>query len=487
MLASHTRNLTTEYAALGAGSIRNPDYKMPEPSTSIDKLITFQNSQGDAARGTLLSITRSNIAFEVYNPYSIVQLSEVLQDLTVRRGDGIIYVGRAVVSSLVNTGLMLIVSATLVDNWNDLALGFAQRIDMRREIERFVGDWEEHKRIQPGYQIAVGEMRSFLTQLSQWVVQVDIEQDPVHVQLPQDVFEQLTIPLLPKVQELQQNFEYEAKRLGQEEFEGHKLFAQRDLLPLMMRAPFFHRSYTKPLGYAGDYVMVELMVMGRREGPNTYAQIVNDFFLKIGLVAAHRNRLKILESKLTELARNAAQSGETVRVLNIGCGPAIEIQRFISSCEFADRCSFELIDFNEETIEYAKSKIAKAIENSGRKIEINFTQESVHNLLKQASAREGVAERDFDFVYCAGLFDYLSDRICQRLLSLFAQWTSRGGLVLVTNVHPDNPTRYIMELVVDWHLIHRTMEDLAALAPPGHSIRTFDDETRLNVFLEIEV
>ena len=44
------------------------------------------------------------------------------------------------------------------------------------------------------------------------------------------------------------------RQLEADEVENHKQLAQRDLLPLMMASPFFNRVYSKPLGYAGDYV-----------------------------------------------------------------------------------------------------------------------------------------------------------------------------------------------------------------------------------------
>lgn len=458
-------------------------------SNSISDLITFQNSQGLQARGTLLRVSRTAVVFEVYNPYSIVQLSEVLKDLVIRRGEDPVYQGKAVVSSLVNTGLMLIVSATLVDGWQDLSLLVKGRDEISRAVGIFVGDWEKTKRIRPGYQIAVGELRSFLSQLNLWLAQVEMnegagqEQTADHVS---EFFHDLKMPLLPKIQELQQRFEYEAKNVTSDEVEAHCGFAQRDLLPLMMRAPFFHRSYTKPLGYAGDYEMVNMMIRGEREGPTTYAQLVNDFYLEIGLVKAHRNRLRILQSRLADRARMAEETGRPLRVLNVGCGPAIELQRFIKEDPLANNCDIRLIDFNEETLSYARDRLDEAMNESGRRPKLEFVEQSVHGLLKQ-SATEGAPAETFDFVYCAGLFDYISDRICQRLLSLFCRWTHPGGLVLATNVHPDNPTRWIMEHVVDWHLIHRTMEDMLAIAPADYPTKIYDDDTHLNVFLEIPI
>lgn len=459
-------------------------------SNSISDLITFSNSQGVPARGTLLRVSRTSVVFEVYNPYSIVQLSEVLSELVIRRGDDPIYRGKAVVSSLVNTGLMLIVSATLVDGWQDISLVLQDRGEVSSAVEIFVGDWEKTKRIRPGYQIAVGELRSFLSQLNLWLAQLEMTEDGTPgegTSISTEYFGNIKSPLIPKMIELQQRFEYEAKNVGADELESHCGFAQRDLLPLMMRAPFFHRSYTKPLGYAGDYQMVNMMVKGVREGPTTYAQLINDFYLDIGLVKAHRNRLVILQDKLSELTRAHADKGRPLRVLNVGCGPAIELERFIKDDELADRCEIQLIDFNEETLEYARNRLAEAINVSGRKPKLEFVQQSVHGLLKQSVSGNGSDSPQFDFVYCAGLFDYISDRICQRLLSLFCRWTAPGGLVLATNVHPDNPTRWIMEHVVEWHLIHRTKEDMLAIAPTDFPLRVYDDETHLNVFLEIPV
>jgi extracellular factor (EF) 3-hydroxypalmitic acid methyl ester biosynthesis protein len=458
-------------------------------TNSISDLVTFRNSQGVTARGTMLRVSRTSVVFEVYNPYSIVQLSEVLKEVIIRRGEDPIYKGKAVVSSLVNTGLMLIVSATLVDGWQDISLVLQDREEISGAVGIFVGDWERTKRIRPGYQIAVGELRSFLSQLNLWLAQLEMgdHSGGEETQLSAEFFENLKLPLLPKLIELQQRFEYEAKNVGADELESHCSYAQRDLLPLMMRAPFFHRSYTKPLGYAGDYEMVNMIARAQREGPTTYSQLINDFYLDAGLARAHRNRLTILQQRLAERAGAANAEGQVYRVLNVGCGPSIEIQRFIRECEYAANLHFTLLDFNEETLSYAKDMISAAIKDSGRQVRVDFVQRSVHELLKQSLASGNGETDQFHFVYCAGLFDYLSDRICQRLLTLFTRWTLPGGTVMATNVHPDNPTRWIMEHVVDWHIIHRSIEDMRAISPTDFPARAYDDDTHLNVFLEIAV
>jgi extracellular factor (EF) 3-hydroxypalmitic acid methyl ester biosynthesis protein len=69
-----------------------------------ESVLVFKNSSGVECRGTLMSVTQQMAVFEVYNPYSIVQLSEVLNELRISRGDRTVYSGKAVVSNLVNTG-----------------------------------------------------------------------------------------------------------------------------------------------------------------------------------------------------------------------------------------------------------------------------------------------------------------------------------------------------------------------------------------------
>ncbi len=110
---------------------------------------------------------------------------------------------------------------------------------------------------------------------------------------------------------------------------------------------------------------------------------------------------------------------------------------------------------------------------------------SIHDLLKESSRRREAPEPRYDLVYSAGLFDYLSDRVCERMISLFASWTRPGGLVIITNVHPANPVRFYMEHVLEWYLQYRTESELKRLVPDGLDAVTIADSTGLNVFLEI--
>ncbi len=460
--------------------------------SGIDSILLFQNSQGKEGRGTLIHITRTTVVFEVYNPYSIIQISEVLQKVRVVRGERVIYDGKAVVSNIVMTGLMLIVSATLVDAWSDLSeIGPGRGLNT--EAKRFVDDWENSNRLYPGYQVVVNSISSFLSEISRWLEEAEVGSElsantngRFDEKLFEEFYEEVKEPLSPKVTELFGSFEEVASKISPEELNAHKAFARRELHPVTMCSPFVHRTYVKPLGYAGDYEMVNMMLYeSDAKCRSIYAKLVDDFHVGTSAPEAHRNRIDLLVERLENETVRAIQQERPLVALNVGCGPASEVQRFLKKSELSDHLMLTLMDFNDETIAYSKQRTSAAREDAGREATLNYVQKSVDDLLRESQVDELVEDPKYDFVYCAGLFDYFSDRVCKKLVALFYSWVKPGGLVSVTNVHKSNPNRNQMEHLLEWHLIYRDDKDMLALAPEDTQTQLIQDDTGVNVFLDI--
>ncbi|OGB07056.1 MAG: SAM-dependent methyltransferase [Burkholderiales bacterium RIFCSPHIGHO2_12_FULL_61_11] len=462
------------------------------PIRPIDPVITFRNSQGEAVRGTLTNVQRRSLVMEIYNPYSIVQVSEVLSDLTIRSGERSIYKGKAVVTSLLNTGLMAVVSVVLIDEWSDLNMVRGDLSRVADEAQRFVDDWEARFCIGHSYQVAISEFRAFLAETARWADQADMSDvlpRDGDGRIREDVFNDLAKPIMQKGNEYFIWLQKEGGLVAPEDSVAHRNFAQTALHPLLLRAPFVYRTFAKPLGYAGDYEMVNQIIGDPRQGNNTYFQIINAFFLKAAVAQAHRNRIDILVDYLMKAAAAAQALGRQLNILNVGCGPAIEIQRFIETHPDPSRLSFTLVDFSEETLEYTRGCIENAASAHGKTVNVQFVHESVHDLLKRAVRHDALSGQErFDFVYCAGLFDYLSEKVCSRLLQYFVKRTNAGGTVMVTNVHTRNPHKNVMEHLLEWHLIYRDEVSLTALLPePRENTRLYTDETGVNVFAEFQV
>ncbi|HMN93448.1 MAG TPA: class I SAM-dependent methyltransferase [Hydrogenophaga sp.] len=452
--------------------------------------MTFRNSQGESARGTITSLQRHSLVMEVYNPYSIVQVSEVLTDLSIRSGERSVYRGKAVVVSLLNTGLMAVVSLTLIDEWNDLGVIDHSSRSVSEAVSRFVEEWEARPRISQAYQVVVNDLRAFFAEVTRWLDQADITANlprDVNGQVRDEVFFEIARPLLAKGREYLMRFEAEAAKVPPEQEPAHRAFAQAAIHPLVLRAPFVYRTFAKPLGYAGDYLMVNQILGNPRDGPSTYFELVNFMFLQAGVAQAHRNRVDILFDRLQTLAARARDQGRPLRVLNVGCGPAGELQRLAQADQLLDHLDVTLMDFSDETLLYTSQRLIELANAAGREpMPVSLRHESVHQLLKRSSREQAVpAEEQYDYIYCAGLFDYLADKACARLIAYFDRHLRPGGTVLVTNVHVSNPERFWMEHFMEWYLIYRDAGGLESLFPASLScVSTYTDATGVNVFAE---
>jgi extracellular factor (EF) 3-hydroxypalmitic acid methyl ester biosynthesis protein len=380
---------------------------------------------------------------------------------------------------------------SLSDEWSEFNAINGDLSRVSQEASRFVEEWGSRFRIAGSYQVMISEFRAFLSEASKWADQADMSNVLPRDQenrIRQDVFYDLAEPLMRKGGEYLSRLEEEGRKIPLEESVAHRNFAQTALHPLLLRAPFVYRTFAKPLGYAGDYEMVNQILADPRQGSSTYFQIVNALFLKAAVAQAHRNRIDILGRYLNQAAERACKEQRRLSVLNVGCGPAIEIRRFIEQHSRPDLLSFTLLDFSAPTIEYTRSRIEEACARTGKKADVEFVQASVHELLKRSgNALVPLESKTFDLVYCAGLFDYLSDKVCSRLLRYFVARANPGSTVLVTNVHSSNPQRVLMEHLLEWHLIYRDEAQLESLLPTARTnTNVYTDETGANVIADFQ-
>ncbi|MCF7731744.1 MAG: class I SAM-dependent methyltransferase [Akkermansiaceae bacterium] len=451
----------------------------------------------------LLRIKRYSVVFEVYNPYSILQLSEVLSDFKIMASRRLLYHGKAVVSNLLNTGIVLVCEAMLDEGWvevdflsgvsGQIGAGDGNSGDLATQFMSFMSDWKSANQVQAPFKLVVSNMASMLGGVQQWLKAVDVGIRTTVTRrredLEQEIFSSIQDRVANEVLPAMLDFEDVVKEIGEAEVAVHKSYARRELHPVMLCSPFLYRTYTKPLGYAGDYEMVNMMLRNPYEGSSAFAKLLNFALLNTPPVIAHRNRIDYLVERLrTECARRVTK-GKT-RIFNLACGPAVEVQRFLREHEESDLAEIDLLDFNAETLDYTRERIQEASRIGGRETKVGYFQRSVHQLLRAASQGGEDEFTGYDIVYCAGLFDYLSQRVCARLVELFCTMVKPGGVVIVTNVADRNPSKGWMEYLVEWNLIYRDRPEMQALVPSKFPVKRTDileDETGVNLFLEIEL
>ncbi len=462
-----------------------------------ESIIVCRNSQGTHLRATLMRMTRYLVTFEVYNPYSILQLSEVLSEFEIIINSRTVYSGRAIVSNMVNTGLVLVCEASLDDeSWKDVEiLSPASQVErLSSDFDRLIKDWGKLEAVSPELKITVSDIETLLSDLQRWTEQLEIavrsSPPPDRARNELQIIEKINQLIAPVIAEQFGRFEAIAAKVTEDAISIHRAYCRRQLHPLVMCAPFVHRTYDKPLGYAGDYEMVNMILRDPREGASIFAKVLNSTFLASPPAEAHRNRIVYLIEMLARETRRCVRHGDRARIFNLGCGPAMEVQSFLANEDLCERADFSLLDFNEETLERTSGILNDLKSRHRRSTRIRTIQRSVNQILREG-ARIGNVDAEasqYDIVYCAGLFDYLSDRVCQRLIETFYEMTAPGGVVVVTNVDESNPVQGVMEYVMEWHLIYRSAEQLLGLAPAGvpkENLTVLKDPSGVNIFLEI--
>jgi extracellular factor (EF) 3-hydroxypalmitic acid methyl ester biosynthesis protein len=467
-----------------------------QPATSLEMngMLTFQTNESMELRATLLRLNPEQVAFELYHPQSVIRNSEVLNSLRITLNDQPIYHGRAVVRSVVNTGAVAVCEATLSDPWLDNALpslaGVRDRL--RPSYDRFLHQWQNFYQVLPEFKILIADMNSYLSHLRIWLdhIELGIRSMPSgsRVELEFEVIDELSASIVPTLNFLFEKFERVAAPIPAESQPAHHSYLKRNLHPLMLCAPFAYRTYHKPLGYAGDYEMVNMILRDPREGGSLFAKLLNVWFVSQPPAEAHRNRVRYLTERIASETLRTRSAGRKARIFSLGCGPAGEVQSFLAQSELASEAEFLLLDFNDETLAYTGGVLDEIKRKRNLATPIQMVKKSVGQLLKAAHrSSEGSAVRH-DLVYCAGLLDYLPDRICKDLVGILYDSLAPGGLLIVTNVDLSNPIQNMLDYLLEWHLIYRSGQHLMGLRPEKshpEDASLIADSTGVNVILEV--
>jgi extracellular factor (EF) 3-hydroxypalmitic acid methyl ester biosynthesis protein len=270
--------------------------------------------------------------------------------------------------------------------------------------------------------------------------------------------------------------------LAEDEHPIYRRYFKSQILPLMEHSPLLRRAYTKPLGYAGDYEMMNMLYRNHAEGASLFGKVLNIYAAQEPAAAANINRLAYLSEKI----RAAVEVRGRVRLASIGCGPARELVVLLEKHpELGPFLDVALIDQEERVLTFCERTLSPLSVKTG--LRVQFIRESVRRLLTTQKLREALGERDL--IYSSGLFDYLNHRSFGALLSVLYQALAPGGHMIIGNVANHNPSRYFMEYCLDWFLIHRSPQELEeqarALVPTPSRIEVDAEPTGVNLFLRI--
>ncbi len=480
----------------GMGSpVRQPASKAGRTQTALpfktagESEVAFQTAGGVEICARLTRLTRHAATFEADDFAAALRASEVLAGFKITAGSRVIYFGRAVVSNVIHTGDSLLCEAKL-DNLGSETAYFLPEAgvdgNLPEAYETFFQAWQNNYRIASEFKVLVADVESYLTGVRQWLEQLEfgLKDRGDKAALESAILNAAAPKIIAAFNGQHQRFEEMIGALPPEAVGAHQDFVRQHWHKLFLVSPFGHRTYHKPIGYAGDYEMMNMIYRNQPEGRSLYEQLIHLLLVSQWPAISVRNRIAHLgENILNETAR-VARAGKTARILNVGCGPAREIQNFLRETLLSNQADFMLIDFNEETLLHAGEKLVEAKREFARRTPIRTEQISVYELLKRTQRHSAGAEK-FDLIYCAGLFDYLAPDTCRALMELWHDSLSPGGLMLVANMTDTKPFRHFIEFILDWQLIYRNSRELLSLVPERcrETTRVIAEPASVNLFL----
>jgi extracellular factor (EF) 3-hydroxypalmitic acid methyl ester biosynthesis protein len=461
----------------------------------LENTVVSESGPDGAFQGRLVRLTRHVAVFELYDSAPPIRLSENINDLTVYSADRRAYHGRGTVTSLVDAGACLMCEVQLDPQLFtvEFLAALSDGTSYANSFLDFMEHWRQDTCLTPEFKVVITDLVSFLTELHRWTDQMEMAAtSPTSTPTSswrQQVVQNIAPQAIAALNELFGRFETLVAKLEPESLPVHRRYTQQRLHPWVLTAPFAHRTYTKPLGYAGDYVMVNMMLEDPYEGSSLFAQLFNTWLLQQASAIAHRTRIEILTRKLLTTAAAATREGRRAQVYNLGCGPAREVFGFLAQSQISSQVDFVLVDMDTEALEFARQSLQGQAARHGRSPSFTFLKKSMRDILRDAATGRRLASHfDFDLVYCAGLFDYLSAPTCRQFIDLGYRSLRPRGTFLCSNVSPQNPNQGSMELILDWHLLHRDTAALLELIPKhltAAEARVTTEDTGTNFLLEL--
>lgn len=216
--------------------------------------------------------------------------------------------------------------------------------------------------------------------------------------------------------------------------------------------------YQKPLGYSGDYIMMNYIYDyhgGDYLGGSAYEKLINHYTCNIPISNSNILRKDFLKDKILE----ALEDFDAPRVLSLAAGPCRELLELLRENRISKPLVFKCLDFEKSALDHINSQIKKIEPLKKQPLSIEYISSSIASLIRDKELKAGLG--DCGLIYAFGIFDYLSDRMASRLTKELFHLLAKRGKLIIFNISSINDNyRAYYELLGEWSMIHRTEEEM---------------------------
>ena len=241
----------------------------------------------------------------------------------------------------------------------------------------------------------------------------------------------------------------------------------------LFRSRLWNRSHQKPHGYPGDYLMIEWMY-DLEDSPcadpfqPAIVNCLDELFKTVHSVVSVWERRRWFAG----LLRSEYERGDGVlHILDVAAGGARYLCDFLEELPETKGVAITLVDQDAAAVAYCRERSLARWRD-----QVTFLCAPIR------SVSDLLGGQRFDLVLSAGLFDYLDDPAAKALVERLTGALTPRGLVALSNFHPEDPSRYVKEVLVDWSLLFRDEAQCARLFPAGVPVQTSRSRNRALVY-----
>jgi SAM-dependent methyltransferase len=215
-----------------------------------------------------------------------------------------------------------------------------------------------------------------------------------------------------------------------------------------LQDPFTRWSFEKPRGYSGDAQLLDFIyghpsVADEVARATPLGRVLYDYTKDASSSVAVRERRDLLTRHVDEIA--ATRDGEA-EILTVAAGHLREANR---STALEGRRIKRWVALDQDPL--SVGSIARDF--TGTRVEA--IDGSVRGLLSKAHKLG-----QFDFIYAAGLYDYLADKVAVKLTQRCLEMLKPNGVFLFANFATDIRVDGYMETFMNWALLLRSEYDM---------------------------
>lgn len=248
------------------------------------------------------------------------------------------------------------------------------------------------------------------------------------------------------------------------------------LRDVLHQDPLTARAFSMSRGYQGDAELLDIIYNGDyRPFADVPATPLGDQIFSYTIAckapSAVRERRRFLESQIDGFCAESPSA----HILSVACGHLRELEgsTAIKSARFG-----RFVGFDQDPATLAV--VSERWKESG----VECRLESVKTFLTSSTPEK------FDFIYSAGLFDYLDGQAARYVTERLFNMLSPGGRLLIANYTPENDEIGYMEAYMGWHLVYRDIEAMKYLtetidSDSIQSIKIYPDSAGIVIYLDI--